>query len=74
MNSEQCRMARAGLGLGAKELADLAEVSYPTLNRFEKGERVSDDTARSIQAALEAAGAQFSRKSGRVGASVPERD
>ena len=74
MNSEQCRMARAGLGLGAQELATLAEVSYPSLNRFEKGERVSDATVESIRGALEKAGAQFSRRAGRVGATVPERD
>lgn len=65
-------MARVGLGLGAQELADLAGVSYPSLNRFEGGATVKGETARLIQVALEDAGASFSRRAKRVTASVPE--
>lgn len=64
-------MARAGLGLGAQELADQAGVSYPTLNRFEKGETLSADSVGKIAAALERAGAAFSSRAGRVGVTVP---
>ncbi|MEM1051147.1 MAG: transcriptional regulator [Pseudomonadota bacterium] len=64
-------MARAGLGLGAQELADLAGVSYPSLNRFEVGASVKPETAGLIKAALVEAGAQFTARSQRVGVSVP---
>lgn len=64
-------MARVGLGLGAQELATLAGVSYPTLNRFEKGERVSDASIADIQHALEAKGAAFRLKSGMATVTIP---
>lgn len=64
-------MARAGLGLGAQGLADQAGVSYPTLNRFEKGETISADNVAKIEAALDGAGAGFTRRGGRVGVTVP---
>ena len=72
MTPQQCRMARAGLGWGAAELAKRSGVSYPTLNRFEKGGVVSNDSLRAIETALKDAGAQFTQRSGRVTASVPE--
>lgn len=67
-------MARAGLAIGAQELAALAGVSYPTLNRFEKGEQVAFESVEKIAAALSAKGAQFSRRGGRIGATVPENE
>lgn len=64
-------MARAGLGLGAQELADLAGVSYPSLNRFEGGASVRSETVDLIKEALAKAGAKFAGDAERVEASVP---
>jgi transcriptional regulator with XRE-family HTH domain len=36
----QCRMARAALGLGVRELAAAAKVSIDTVARFERGDGV----------------------------------
>lgn len=65
-------MARAGLGLGSQELADLAGVSYPTLNRLEKGDPVSAETLAQVKGALMLAGAQFTARSDRLGVTVPK--
>jgi hypothetical protein len=46
MTPEQCKMARAGLGLGVRELSALANVSTPR-------------TLQDIRAALETAGVIF---------------
>jgi transcriptional regulator with XRE-family HTH domain len=53
-------MARAGAGLTLRELADAAEVSPSTVDRFEKskGSAIAA-TANAIQRALEAAGIEF---------------
>ncbi len=64
-------MARAGLGWRAKDLAAKAGVGSATVARFELGEKIAEDSQAKIQSALEAAGAQFSGRAGRVGASVP---
>lgn len=55
----QCRMARAALQLGVRELADSAMVSTNTITRFERGEDLKERTVAAIRAALEAAGVQF---------------
>ena len=52
-------MARAGLGLGVRDLAALAQVSPNTITRFERGEQLQPRTVQAIQAALEGAGARF---------------
>lgn len=65
-------MARSGLGWQAKELAERAGVSYPSLHRFEAGQVVADETRAKLEKALADAGAQFSRRAGRVGVTVPE--
>jgi predicted transcriptional regulator len=65
-------MARAGLGLGAHELAEAAGISYPSVHRFEAGKPVADDTRDKLLAALADAGAQFSQRAGRIGVTVPE--
>lgn len=60
MKPEQQRMARAALGLGVRELADLAGVSFTTINRFETGKSgLQLSTAEAIRRALEAKGIQF---------------
>ncbi len=58
-NLLQCRMARVGLGLGVRELADFAKVSTNTLARFERGEPLKERTVDAIRRALESAGVEF---------------
>lgn len=64
-------MARAGLGIAPQELADLAGVSYPTLNRFEKGAQVSQESVDAIREALVYEGATFNASGGMLVTSVP---
>jgi len=55
----QCRMARAALGLGVRELAAAAKVSIDTVARFERGEELKERTVDALQRALELAGVEF---------------
>jgi transcriptional regulator with XRE-family HTH domain len=55
----QCRMARAALDLGIRELARAAKVSIDTITRFERGDQLKERTVDAIQRALEAAGVEF---------------
>jgi transcriptional regulator with XRE-family HTH domain len=55
----QCRMARAALSLGVRELAGLAKVSIDTVARFERGEELKERTIDALSRALEAAGVEF---------------
>jgi transcriptional regulator with XRE-family HTH domain len=55
----QCRMARAALGLGVRELAATAKVSIDTVARFERGDQLKERTIEALQRALEAAGVEF---------------
>ena len=55
----QCRMARAALGLGVRELAAAAKVSVDTVARFERGDELKERTIDALQRALEAAGIEF---------------
>jgi len=55
----QCRMARAALGLGVRELAAAAKVSIDTVARFERGEELKERTIDALRRALEAAGVEF---------------
>jgi predicted transcriptional regulator len=60
MKPEQLRMARAALGLGVRDLAEMAGVSFTTINRFETGKSgLQLSTAEAIRKALEAQGVQF---------------
>lgn len=60
MTPEQLRMARNALRLGTRELAELAGVSFTTINRFEteKG-GLQHSSAEAIRKALETEGIQF---------------
>ena len=60
----QCRMARAALGLGVRELAAAAKVSIDTVARFERGEELKERTIEAIQRALEAGGVEFIDENG----------
>jgi transcriptional regulator with XRE-family HTH domain len=55
----QCRMARAALGWGVRDLAGAAQVSAHTVARFERGEPLRPSTVRAIRTALEDAGCEF---------------
>src|SRR5271165_6555785 len=55
----QCRMARAALGWGVRELAAAAKVSIDTVARFERGDELKERTVDASQRALEAAGVEF---------------
>jgi transcriptional regulator with XRE-family HTH domain len=55
----QCRMARAALGWGVRELALKAKVSTDTVARFERGDELKERTIDALQRALEAAGVEF---------------
>ncbi|MHC2018162.1 helix-turn-helix domain-containing protein [Methylobacterium sp. CM6247] len=57
-------MARAGLGIGIRELAEKAQVSTNTISRFEAGEELKGRTITALQAALEAAGVIFIEQNG----------
>lgn len=59
MLAVQCRMARVALGLGVRELAELARVSVDTIARLERGEALKERTVHTIQAALEKGGVSF---------------
>jgi transcriptional regulator with XRE-family HTH domain len=59
MNAAQCKMARAALGLGVRDLALLADVGPNTVARLERGEHLRPATVAAIRAALEAAGVDF---------------
>ena len=59
MNAAQCRMGRAALNIGVRELAKTAKVSTNTVTRLESGELLKPRTVEAVQRALEAAGIEF---------------
>jgi transcriptional regulator with XRE-family HTH domain len=64
MKPVQCKMARAALGLGVRELAAAAGVSPDTIARLERGEVIRASTLAGVQKALEAAGIEFIPENG----------
>ena len=70
----QCRMARAALGWGVRDLAAAAKVSIDTVARFERGEELKKRTIEAIQRALEAGGIEFiDANGGGVGVRLKKR-
>lgn len=57
-------MARTALGLGGRDLAELAKVSPDTIARLERGEELKQRTVAAIRAALESAGVEFIAENG----------
>ena len=55
----QCRMARAALGLGVRQLATAAKVSVDTVARFERGEELKERTVDALRRSLKSAGVEF---------------
>ena len=60
----QCRMARAALGMGVRDLAAAAKVSPDTVARFERGDELMERTIAALQQALESAGVIFIDENG----------
>ena len=66
-------MARAALKWSLTDLAVKAGVGRATVARFELGDgETSAETIDKMRKALADAGADFTRKAGRVGVTVPE--
>lgn len=59
-------MARVALGLGIREMADLAKVSPSTITRLGRGEPLYPRTVGAIRTALEAAGVELIPENGAV--------
>jgi len=72
MDPKQSRMARAGLGWRAADLAEAAGVGSATVARFELGQTVDEVSIAKMRAALEQAGAHFSERKDRVSVAVPK--
>lgn len=65
-------MARAALQWSLTDLAEAAGVGRATAARFELGEGVGSEPVEKMRSALAIAGADFTRKAGRIGVTVPE--
>jgi transcriptional regulator with XRE-family HTH domain len=68
----QCRMARAAVALGVRDLATAAGVSTNTISRFERGETLHARTVAAVRTALESAGVEFIAENG--GGPDPDND
>lgn len=64
MQAVHCRMARAALGWGVRDLAEAAKVSPDTVARLERGEPLRERTVDAIRRALEDAGVEFTPDGG----------
>ena len=64
MNDVQLKMARAALGLGVREVAELTGVSHFTIVRIESGQAVKPATTEKVRTALESAGVIFIDQNG----------
>jgi transcriptional regulator with XRE-family HTH domain len=73
ITSSQCKMARAALGWGVRELAEKAQIGVTTINRFETGQTTPvRGTLIVIQQTFEAAGIRFTDEGGVIPPSSPE--
>jgi transcriptional regulator with XRE-family HTH domain len=64
MTPSQCRMARALLRWGVRDLAKAAKVSPDTIARLERGETLYARTLADIRVTLEKAGVRFIEQNG----------
>ncbi len=74
MTPAQCRMARAALNLGVRELAEVAKMSTNTIIRLEAGEELKPRTVEAVRRVLEIAGVEFINGTGvNLEASAPAK-
>jgi transcriptional regulator with XRE-family HTH domain len=59
LTETQCKMARAALSWGVRELADAAGINVNTVTRFESGKKANVSTQKLIRQVFEAAGLIF---------------
>jgi len=64
MDMIQCKMARAALGWGVRDLARKAGLSADTVARLERGEQLRDRTIETLTEVFEAAGIEFIPENG----------
>jgi len=83
MLAVQCKMARAALGWGVRDLAKAAGVSVDTVSRLERGEDLMPRTLAAMRSTLEAAGVEFTngeapgvrlKNTGRTALSLENKD
>lgn len=73
LTATQCKMARAALSWGVRELADATGLNVNTVTRFESGKKANASTPKLIKQALEAAGLIFIDADETAGAGVREK-
>ena len=59
LTAQECRMARAALDIGVRELATAADISPNTVARLERGETLHRRTLAHVRATFEAQGVVF---------------
>lgn len=59
MTPVQCKMARAAVGWGVRDLAQKADVAPATVTRFEGGAGMQSRTILAMKTAFEAVGVRF---------------
>jgi transcriptional regulator with XRE-family HTH domain len=64
MKPVQLKMARAALGLGVRELAEMTGITANTISRIENGSDAKQSTITAIRQALESAGVIFIDQNG----------
>jgi DNA-binding XRE family transcriptional regulator len=64
LSPSHCRMARAALQIGIRDLAKLAKVSPNTISRLERGEALNRSTLEAIQRAFTKAGVELIPENG----------
>ena len=70
MNSIQCKMARAALGWGTRDLAKEAQISPDTVARLERGETLKSSTINAVRTTFEASGIEFIEEASGKGVGV----
>ena len=66
LTATQCRMARAALEWGVRELAEAAGINVNTVTRFESGKKSNVSTQKLIRQTFETAGVRFTDDGGIV--------
>ena len=64
MTPIQCKMARAAVGWGIRDLAQEADIAVSTVSRFEAGENINVSSLMAMASALETAGVEFIPENG----------